>query len=274
MRTSHIQMIKRAVSSCAPPLFRAIRRSRRMLHDRRNSRLQARLLPWKTKFIQQHGFVVQGGPFAGMTFHACAPEQAYLPLLTGSYEAETHGFIEAALARCPATIIDVGCEAGYVAVGLARRAPQARVIGFDIDPAMRDRCRALARTNGVDDRLVVEGECTPARLDALCAGNALVFCDCEGYEYELLDPARVPHLAHADIIVELHDFMRVDVDITATIVARFTATHDIDVVGVAQRTVEQFPSVNALPRDVRAEALQENRVAYQQWAFLRAKTRA
>lgn len=274
MRTSHIQLIKRAVSSYAPPLFRAIRHSRRVLHEQRNSRLQARLLPWKAKFIERHGFVVQGGPFAGMAFHPCAPEQAYLPLLTGSYEAETHGFIEAALARHPATIVDVGCEAGYVAVGLARRAPWARVVGFDIDPAMRERCRALASANGVDDRLAVENDCTPARLDALCVGPALVFCDCEGYEYELLDPAKVPHLRHADIIVELHDFMRIDVDITAAIVARFEPTHDIEVVGISPRSIGEFPSLDALPSALRAEALQENRVPYQQWAFLRARARS
>jgi len=267
-------MIKRALSSYAPPVFRAIRQSRRILHARRNSRLQARLLPWKEKFIARHGFVVQGGPFAGMTFHKSSPEQAYLPLLTGSYEAETHPFIEAALKRDPSTIVDVGCEAGYVAVGLARRAPAAKVIGFDIDPAMRDKCRTLAAANGVGDRVMIENACTPARLDELCAGRTLVFCDCEGYEYELLDPAKAPNLKHADIIVELHDFMRIDVDITASITARFAATHDIELVGIAPRAAGQFPSVSALPDAVRAEALQENRVAYQQWAFLRAKTRA
>ena len=116
-----IQAIKRAVSSYAPPLFWAIRHSRRIIHRERNHRLQATLTPWKAKFIRDFGFVVQSGPFTGMTFHSSAVADVYLPLLIGSYEAETHGFIESALAREPTVIIDVGCEAGFVAVGLALR---------------------------------------------------------------------------------------------------------------------------------------------------------
>ena len=32
--------------------------------------------------------------------------------------------------------------------------------------------------------------------------RALVVCDCEGYELELLCPAMVPALAHADLLIE------------------------------------------------------------------------
>jgi len=88
----------------------------------------------------------------------------------------------------------------------------------------------------------------------------------------LLDPAKVPHLKDADIIVELHDFMRTDVAITPTILARFADTHEITVTGIKRRSAEDFPSLSILPQEVRGRAMHEDRVEYQQWAYLKAKS--
>jgi hypothetical protein len=121
--------------------------------------------------------------------------------------------------------------------------------------------------------VTVGGECTPETLNKICGDRSLVFCDCEGYELELLDPDKVPALKDADIIVELHDFMRTDVAITPTILSRFAATHDVTVTGLKPRSADDFPCLSVLPREVRARALHEDRVEYQQWAYLKAKSR-
>ncbi len=271
MNSSRIYAVKRAVSTYAPALFSAIRDSRLALHRRRNVRLQTALTPWKESFIRKFNFVVQSGPFAGMKFHRSDAVNACLPLLIGSYEAETHAFIETALTRAPKVIVDVGCDAGYVAVGLALRAPAAAVLAFDIREKARRECRSLASLNQVQDRIVIDGECTPERLNEACSDRALVFCDCEGYELKLLDPGKAPHLKNSDIIVELYDFMRTDIAITPEILSRFAETHDITVTGVKRRSVEDFPCLSVLPRDVRARALHEDRVQHRQWAYLKAK---
>ena len=272
MNPSHVFAVKRAISTYAPALFSAIRYGRGVAHRRRNIRLQSKLTPWKEAFVRKFGSVVQGGPFAGMIFHRRELAHLYLPLLTGSYEAEIHGFIETALQRRPKIIADVGCEDGFVAVGLALRAPDAKVFAFDILSIPRDQCRELAGLNKVEDRVIVGGECTPETLNTICSDRSLIFSDCESYELELLDPDKVPALKNADIIVELHDFMRTDVAITPTVLARFTTTHDITVTGLTRRSADDFPSLAMLPKDVRAQALHEDRVEYQQWAYLKAKS--
>ncbi len=180
MNPSHIYAVKRAISTYAPALFGAIRRSRLAMHRRRNVSLQAALTPWKESFIRKYNFVVQSGPFAGMKFHRSDAVNAYLPLLIGSYEAETHAFIETALARTPKTIVDVGCDAGYVAVGLALRATAATVLAFDIRAEARSECRLLASLNQVEQRVVIGEACTPEPLNTICGDRWLVFCDCEG----------------------------------------------------------------------------------------------
>jgi hypothetical protein len=271
MNPSHVFAVKRAISTYAPALFSAIRYGRQVAHRRRNLRLQSGLTPWKEAFVRKFGSVVQGGPFAGMMFHHRDVANVYLPLLSGSYEAETHGFIETALQRGPKVIADVGCEDGYIAVGLALRAPDAKVFAFDILSIARDKCRALAGINKVDGQVTVGGECTPETLNTICSDRSLVFCDCEGYELDLLDPDKVPALKNADIIVELHDFMRTDVAITPTVLSRFAATHDITITGLKRRSADEFPCLSILPREMRAQALHEDRVEYQQWAYLKAK---
>ena len=273
MRPSRIQSLKRTLSTYAPPVFWAVRESRKLIHQHRNKRIQDELTPWKSFFTQEFGFAVQGGPFKGMTFHDSSPQDTYLPLLVGCYESQTHVFIESALARKPSIIVDVGCEAGYVAVGFALRAPSIPVYGFDIEPRARAKCRALAEINRVADRVVVEDACSPERLQSLCDGRPLVFSDCEGYELDLLDPDKVPGLKQADIIVELHDFLRIDVDITPTILGRFSSTHDISMAGLTRRSSVDFPCLAVLPEHVRASAMHEDRIPYQQWAFLKSKTR-
>ena len=190
MNPSHVYAVKRAISTYAPTLFSAIRYSRQAMHRRRNVRLQTALTPWKEGFIRKFNFVVQSGPFAGMKFHRSDVASTYLPLLIGSYEAETHAFIETALERAPKIIVDVGCDAGYVAVGLALRAPAATVFAFDIRAEARSECRSLAGINQVEERVLVDGECTPEKLNTICSDRSLVFCDCEGYELELLIPTR------------------------------------------------------------------------------------
>jgi hypothetical protein len=272
MNPSHVYAVKRAISTYAPTLFSAIRYSRQVMHRRRNVLLQTALTPWKESLIRKFNFVVQSGPFAGMKFHRSDVASAYLPLLIGSYEAETHAFIETALEHAPKIIVDVSCDAGYVAVGLALRAPAATVFAFDIRAEARRECRSLAGINQVEERVIVDGECTPEKLNTICSDRSLVFCDCEGYELELLDPDKAPNLRNADIIVELHDFMRIDIAITPTILSRFANTHDVTVTGVKRRSAEDFPCLSILPREVRGRALHEDRVEYQQWAYLRAKS--
>jgi Methyltransferase small domain len=272
MNPAHIHTVKRVISTYAPSLFSAIRYGRGTLHKWQQARLQASLVPWKAKFIERYDFEIQAGPFAGMKFHRSSAAQAYLPILIGSYEAEIHGFIEAALARRPTTIVDVGSSVGYVAVGLARRAPQATVHAFDIDASCRADTKTLAQMNAVEARVVIDSECTPEKLDGLCAARTLVFSDCEGYELELLDPVNAPRLANADIIIELHDFMRVDVAITPTILARFRDIHEIAIANVSHPAEADYPCLADFPREIRVKALHEDRIQYQQWAYLKAKS--
>ncbi|MGH6719062.1 MAG: hypothetical protein ACREER_07060 [Alphaproteobacteria bacterium] len=194
-------------------------------------------------FVARHGARVHGGPFAGMALPTGVSDGCFLPKLLGCYEQELHGAIAALPRRDVRRVVVVGCAEGYYAVGLARLLLGATVVAFDIDPRARTLCAALATANGVADRVRIAAEATSAELDAaLAEAPAFLLCDCEGCEYALLDPARVPGLRRAHAVVELHgaadDAGRID-----DLLGRFAATHDVALIGHGPRDPAAMPAL-------------------------------
>jgi hypothetical protein len=216
--------------------------------------------------------IVQTGPFAGLRYGATASWGSPIPLLLGSYEAELHAAVEAAVGRGYETVIDIGCAEGYYAVGMARRLQTALVFAFDIDPDARRLCTEMAIRNDVQNRVSVGGECTPDELQRVSVGRTLIICDCEGFEVDLLKPIEAPVLLDSDVIVELHDF--VDPTIKSTIVERFEATHGIEIVAATQRSPDPYPALARLTSDRQSHLVDEHRPLEpypMEWAVMLAK---
>ena len=55
----------------------------------------------------------------------------------------------------------------------------------------------------------------------------MVVCDVEGYEEYLLDPAIVPSLSNATILVEMHDFVRPGVTTPLAGAIRADSSHPV-----------------------------------------------
>lgn len=231
--------------------------------------LRCYIVELNTRAVGNYGLVVQHGPFAGMIYISESTGSVLAPKLLGSYEAELHPVLQEMRARPYETIVNLGCGEGYYAVGLARLMPAARVHAFDSDPVAQDLCRQLAALNGVADRVHVEGECTPDRLNELVRGRTLVFCDVEGAELTLLDPARAPRLAGCDVLVELHDF--IDATISAQVAARFAGTHDLRRIEQGGRNPFVLPALRQWSQLDQALALCEFRPGPTPWAYLTAR---
>jgi hypothetical protein len=211
------------------------------------------------EFVAEHGLAVSGGPFAGMRYLPGLEETQgdLVGKLLGTYESELHGAVRSWFSAPISLVVNVGCAEGYYAVGFARAMPDARVLAYDIDPEARRLCSALAETNGAARRVAVRGECTPAVLMDLPPEGVAVFCDCEGYELMLLDPASVPALRRWPVIVELHD--QLDPAITTEICRRFDTSHDVQVIrSVPPASVP--PELASVPARRRSLVLQERPV--------------
>ena len=223
------------------------------------------------RYVERHGLEVRRGPFAGLRF---PPELVRdsgdaVAKLVGAYELELRPVFEQWLHAGLRTFVDVGAAEGFYAVGVARAAPAARVVAFDVDPGARARCARLAAVNGVADRVRLEGACTPGALDALPASGVALLVDCEGCEREVLDPAASPVLRGWPILVELHDF--IDPAISATVTGRFAATHEIEIIEGRDRVGVELPELDFLTPPERALALSERRPGPMRWALLRPR---
>lgn len=191
------------------------------------------LAKWRSVLIQntlleQQGTVVMQGPLAGLDFLRESAEGCHIAKLLGSYEQPLQPFIEAAIEANYPTILNIGCAEGYYAVGMARRMPNTRVLAHDINPNAQKVCTELARMNRVSDQITVGGLFSPADFATHAGQRALLMCDIEGAERELLCPEVAPALKGMDIIVESHECLIPG--ITQLLVERFKDSHQITLV--------------------------------------------
>src|SRR5262249_31066438 len=171
-------------------------------------------------------------------------------------------------------IVNIGAGEGYYAVGLALRAPEAHVVGFEANEDNLALFELLCQNNGVRERITILGLCTIERLNAILTPKALVICDCEGAELELLRPDAIPNLASADILVELHDF--IDPSTSPVICERFSATHRVQIVHGQSRNLEsnpfllsKYPFLAGLKHKDRQTFIRDSRPPGMNWAFFR-----
>lgn len=149
--------------------------------------------------------VVQSGPLAGLVLSRRASWGLdFSARLLGTYEMELHPFLSRLVTDETPLILDVGCADGYYVVGLSRIAPNATVVGYDIDPSALEVTQTLAELNGVEGRVDVRPGCRAKDLESLPDGT-LVVMDCEGAESQLLTEAVVATNPRTHFIIESHE---------------------------------------------------------------------
>lgn len=218
---------------------------------------------------EKNGLTVADGPFAGMKYVLFPSSFNIAPKLLGCYELELRPIIRQAAQNNYKSIINIGCADGYYAVGVALRLPNAKVFAFEKDPLCKKLCQELARVNEVTDRITVSGACEIKDLNLMVLDNALIICDCEGYEINLLRPDLIAGLKTCDILVELHDIF--DPDTSQTIFARFKETHNIEIISSSDRNPDDYPVLDCFNADDRRLALSEFRPGKMQWAFMESR---
>ena len=206
----------------------------RMLPDR----IHPRTLAHKRVLTRSGGKVI-AGPFRGMTYVTSADDFVEGAMLMGTYEKELHPVIEAWLSAPGDVFIDVGAAQGYYSVGMARRAPHARHIGFEMD---QERIRQLERTAAANSvKVELWGQCEPPRLvDALNAGKSpCLIMDVEGYEDVLLRGEVLEALKGTRMVIETHDYFVPG--ITEDVRRRLEPTHSVQLVEMGKRTAADLP---------------------------------
>jgi len=181
------------------------------------------------------------GPFRGMKYVPNSADKAYLPRIIGTYEVGVYPAVERICEADPDVIVVAGAGEGYFAVGLALRVPRARVVAYESFSWAAYLLRRMVALNAVDRQVETRGFCSPAvlRRDLESARRPAVVCDVEGYESDLLNPAAIPCLERAHILVEVHE--QVVPGIETTLRDRFGTTHSVEAISMRPRSLDDFP---------------------------------
>ena len=201
-------------------------------------------------FIAVHGDHVLAGPMQGLRYTRTG--DAPVAKLLGVYEIEIAGWIEEGLVARPSVFVDLGAADGYYAVGAKVRCPGIDVIAFELAPIARRELEELGAINGV--QVDIRGQATAQTLADLPLHDAMLLCDIEGAEAEVLDPSP---LATCTVIVELHE--QVSPGVTDLLLRRFSDTHHGEIVRSAPRDPRGFPQLSVLTPTQQALALDEHR---------------
>jgi hypothetical protein len=182
--------------------------------------------------------------------------------LLGTYEREIAWVFERGLAEDVSTFIDIGCADGYYAVGMAYASPTTAVLAFDVAPSARELCAETALASGVRRRVRIGKRLTPDVLASLRGHHALVLCDIEGGEVELLDSGAAAALSSSVVLVEVHEDERPGAG--THLRQAFARTHTAST--VPQQPRSDIPAELApWSRDERRRALSERRSRRLHW---------
>lgn len=174
--------------------------------------------------------IVLHGIFKGLRYTdiQATGSSVYAKLL-GSYELEIVPVLQKLLQKNYTACVNIGCDEGYYAVGIANLCPQLEVLAFDCNKKAQERCKSLARINNVAQTVTVKG-CFDINL-LLPFNNAvkrLFIIDCEGCEDEIFTEELIPIIKNTDFIIELH--YQKHPQILSKLEAIFSATHEISLI--------------------------------------------
>ena len=215
---------------------------------------------------------VAHGPFKGMQLSRQAwwgTKDASSKLL-GVYERQVQEQLET-FASQASVLIDIGAADGYMAIGAVRSGLYERAICFEISESGRRRLQENAETNGVSERIEIFGEASRETLCPLLAdtANAVILCDIEGAEFELLSEDVLEAARDVRLIVELHDpFVANGTELRAALLDRASRGFDTAILKGADIQLSRYPELDRFNDTQRLLAFSEGRGRAMEWLVL------
>jgi hypothetical protein len=254
---SAVKLLKSAARAIVLTPIRRLRKRARRARRHRDEQTLLRHAP----------LVVHSGPFKEMSLRGAISPLG--PKVLGTHEMELGGIFDELCRLDIHHVVNVGGADGFYATGLLRHFPNARGTVFEMIDSHHAAIAEMAAANDVKQRLTILGACTVDTLSSVIrdAERTLVLMDVEGAERDLLDPARIPSLRKAFVLVELHDF--VDPHISKMVRDRFTHTHRLTTVQSRPRRVEDLPAIEGVDAPTLLRLATEGRPTRMEWFWLR-----
>ena len=225
------------------------------------------------EIAHETGGIVTAGPFKGMRID---PKTSWgtgdiVPKLLGCYEAELAEALERLKAEPFDAVLNIGSAEGYYAIGSAMIVNAPKVIAMDIDPSAQAATARNAERNGVADKVECRGGIDAEGLAALLTEfpRALIVCDCEGFEVDLITPPVIAAGAQTTFMIECHDF--IGRPVTEDLSVRLAPSHEVAVIHEGPRDPNAYPLLRRRDSLDRWLAVCEFRPETMTWIVARPK---
>jgi len=219
--------------------------------------------------------IVLNGPFKGLKYSFMeSAGSAFYPKLIGSYEKELHDIVYEIFNKPYKQIINIGCGEGYYAIGFLLKMPESFVFAYDIDEKARNLCLNNSIINNVTDRIKIDKGFQPKDFDLYDFNKkTLILCDCEGYEKILFTENSKQKLKNCDLLIELHDF--IDIDISSYITNLFFDSHNISIIksidDIEKAKTYVYPELINFSLTDKKKIYLEGRPSIMEWAYCTSK---
>lgn len=224
------------------------------------------------EIFERHRGIVQRGPYAGMALNGDANvSRGSLGLkILGLYEHPVVDFI--ASQKSFGDLINLGAADGYMALGPLYAKLCKRSICFELTETGRDAVTKNAVKNGLSENVIVRGKADDQIADQLkeldvVPETAMILCDIEGAEFDVLTSSTLEYLKGATLVIELHDRMMDEgTRLRDALIARLpeAASHKIIRLGAAI-DFAGIEDLENLSDNDRALVMSEGRRVYGEW---------
>lgn len=189
----------------------------------------------------------------------------------GTYEQPIHPAIYSELSKPHDLFINIGCGDGYYGAGVAIKSPTTRILFIE----------KVESCNQLVDQLCVENNITNYTFSTQSNSDFIesslkdskqpwMLMDIEGAEVDLLDLDKIPSLKKTTIIVEAHDFCRMQA--TNIMLTRFQDTHHItNIVDPITRYLNTLSQSIALSENIVKDICLEGRPCVMNWLYMQPK---
>lgn len=192
------------------------------------------ILPFRKKMLsvqetvheveKKIGKQIYTGPFAGLKIPDLVSGKLNLYKILGVYESAIRPFITDLINQSPKNIMIIGGNRGYYAAGFSYLFQPDNLYVYEMDEKFHPAIESWIAPNNLKDFQIY----LKADEDSMKNWDKpldLVLVDCEGAEYDLLDPGKYTWQKDVHLIVEIHYFY--NSKITGALIERFQKTHHI-----------------------------------------------
>lgn len=173
------------------------------------------------------GHQIYFGPFSGLTIPSELKSELTLAEVLGFYESCLFGVWESLAAKNIDQIMMVGGSHGYYSAGLSYLFQPKKTFVFESNIDSHDFIKKWVDYNDINMPELFE----TATTEIFSKWNTpvdLIISDCEGGEFDLLDPQKYPWQKACDLVIEVHPFYKKN--LLGTLINRFKKTHKVNII--------------------------------------------